>query len=159
MSKKRNRKSSIKKAVIVVVVVGALWYLYNQTTQIDIGGASVRVHKVNLNGVTLRILLSVLNRSRLDIDVQGFLGHIMYKGVSLGDVIQVQPVTLKEFATGQIEFQAEISWVSLGTEFYQEVKDLLTKGPNTPIDWSAFTVQGTLRAENLAIPINEKLIG
>lgn len=157
MAKKRNKKGSTKKLIIVGALVFAVWYFYNQTMKVSIGGAAMRVHKVGLSSVELRIDLTIINESNLALDVQNFLGQVFYQATSLGIVTQVRAVTLQPFETGTVEFKAVISYVSVGMEFFNELKALLNKQP-TKINLADFTVRGTLKAENLSIPINEKLL-
>lgn len=154
----RKKKGSNKKLIFIGLALGALaWYLYRQTTRIIIGGASPRVHKVNFQGVELRIDLTVINESNLNVDVQNFLGRLMYGVTQLGIVSQVRPVRLTPFQTGIIEFSAKIDWASVALEFQDEVRAMLSGGANA-IDWAKFRIQGTLKAENVSIPINEKLL-
>jgi hypothetical protein len=161
MAKRNRKKSSTKKWLIIGVIgVAALYYLYNQTLKISVGGASVRVHKINVGNVELRIDMTIINESNLELDVQGFLGQVFYAQTSLGIVTQVRPVTLAAFQTGVVEFKAEISYASVGLEFWDELKALITKtkAASTLINPAAFRVIGTLRAEGLSIPINETLL-
>jgi hypothetical protein len=154
----KKKKGNNNKIIIIALALAAVgYYLYQQTTRIIIGGASPRVHKINLNGVELRIDLTVINESNLNVDVQNFLGRLMYGPAQLGIVSQVRPVRLTPFQTGIIEFQAKIEWVSVALEFQDEVRALINSGTNN-IDWSKFRILGTLKAENVSIPINEKLL-
>lgn len=154
----RKKKGSNRKLIYIGLAVAVVaWYLYNQTTRIIIGGASPRIHKINFQGVELRIDLTVINESNLNVDVQNFLGRLMYGITQLGIVSQVRPVRLTPFQTGTIEFAAKIDWASVALEFQDEVRAILSGGANA-IDWSKFKIVGTLKAENLSIPINEKLL-
>lgn len=155
MAKKRkSRKSSSNKQIGFVLLAGAAllaWYLYSNVRRVSVGGASFRVHKVTLNGIEIRILLTIINEGNLNLDVQNFLGQIFYQNSAIGVVTQVAQVTLKPFATGQVEFKADISLLSVSLDLYNIIK-------SKTFDANSLILRGTLKAEGIDIPINEKLL-
>jgi len=168
MAKKKRRKGRMSKILVVVAIVGAAaWWLYKQTAKISIGGAAATVHKLNPDGVELRIKLSVVNEANATIDVQTFLGQLFYKGVSMGIVQQLDPVTIPPLKVGYVEFKTTISWVTLGFngynvfQIYQQNQGTNDQGQPNPqtalVDWAAFKIKGTLRAENISIPIESTI--
>jgi hypothetical protein len=122
-----------------------------------VGNTTTMVHKVSLQGLELRTFLTVINQGQLTLDVQNFLGQILYHGAGIAIVRQVRPVRLQPMQTAEVEFSSEISWASLGMQFSDELLTLWKSG-KLPIDLSKFTIKGTLRAENLSIPVNQPLL-
>lgn len=155
MAKKRkSRKKSNNRKIGIVLLAGAAllaWYLYSNVRRVSIGGATFRVHKITFSGIELRIYLVVINEGNLNLDVQNFLGQVFYQGSAIGVVTQVAQVTLKPFATGQVEFKADLSLLSIGIDLYNIIKD-------KNFDVNSLVIRGTLKAEGIDIPINEKLL-
>lgn len=141
-----------------VAVVGGLW-LMRQANRISVGGASVRVHKISAFGVELHVDLSIINESRLTIDVYGFLGQIFFKDTAIGVVQMLQPATLAAHAPGSVAFKADISYVSLltlGLDLAKILKGDVTNFKSIP--WADFKIKGTLRAEGFDVPIDQPLL-
>ena len=156
-----------KKAIAFLLLAGgALYFITRQVMKVAVGAASGRIHKVNANGVEVRINMIIINESRLNLDIQNFLGQIFYKGSSLGIVQQIAPVRLLPLQVGGIELKTTIGWTTLGLNAYDIFKIYQsnqsvepTPGQATPpktdlIAWDQFVVRGTLIAEGLSIPIN-----
>ena len=148
---------SKKKVVIVVAVIGVVaYYLLQNIRRVSVGSSTVRVHKVNFNGVELRVTTPIINESNLTIDVIGFLGQLFYKGMAFGTVTQVAAVKIPSFSTGSVEFSANLGLLSLGQIGFDLFN--VIKADWKKVDWSLFTIKGTLKAEGLSIPINQKLL-
>lgn len=160
MGKNKKRR---KSRLLPLLLLGGLAYLVislvRGVSSVLVGGTSTLIHKVDLQGLELRTFLTIINQGQLTLDVQNFLGQILYQGREVGIVRQVRPVEIAPFATSEIEFSSNIGWVALGMEFYQQAIDLFrAQKSGAKIDLSAFTIKGTLRAENLSIPINQRLL-
>lgn len=154
MAKKRKKSKDNKTWLYIglaALLFGGLW-LYRQSLKIMVTGGYFRVHKLNGLSLELRVFLQITNESNLKIDVQNFLGQILYKGSSLGTVVLFKPAQIQPFGVQEIEFKANISLLSAGTEIYNI---LTTKDFSfNPQD---LRVKGTLKAEGVDIPINEAL--
>jgi LEA14-like dessication related protein len=157
MGKGKAKKANMRKLLLVAGVIVAVYYFRTQLKRITLGGTSTIVYKFNLQQVELRTVQTILNESNASIDVQNFLGQVLYNKSPLGVTTLVKPVTIPGFSQANIEFATIISTTAVGLEFYQEILNLIQNQPTT-IDWKAFTIKGTLKAEGLSIPINEKLI-
>lgn len=157
----KKSKDRRRKSLLPLLLIGGLGFLalrlVRGLSSVIVGGSTTAVHKVTLQGLELRTLLTIINQGQLTIDVQNFLGQILYRGVGIGIVRQVRPVTLQPMQTGEVEFSSQLSWASLGMEFSEELLNLAKTG-RLPINLADFTIKGTLRAENLSIPINQKLL-
>lgn len=162
MAKKKHRKKSPFRRLLPFLIVGGILFVTNlflQASSILVGGSRSLIHKITLQGLELRTFLTIINQGTLSLEVQNFLGQILYNGREVGIVRQVQQVTIPPFATTEVEFSSQIGWVSLGMEFYQNLLDLFNRQKSgEKIDLSAFTIRGTLRAENLSIPVNQQLL-
>jgi len=140
------------------LVLGAFWFM-RQANRISVGGASVRIHKISAFGVELRVKLAIINESRLTIDVYGFLGQIFFKDTAIGVVQTVAAAQLPAHATGNIEFKADIpylSLLSLGLDLASLLKGDVTNFKSIP--WADFKIKGTLRAEGFDVPIDQPLL-
>lgn len=161
MGKKKKSKKSGGRRLLPFLLIGGLAFLayriFSGVASIIVGGSTTMVHKVNLQGIELRTFLTIINQGQLTIDVQNFLGQILYKNIQVGIVRQVRPVQLAPFQTAEVEFSSQIGWASLGMTFSEELLTLWKSG-KIPINLADFTIKGTLRAENLSIPINQKLL-
>jgi hypothetical protein len=162
MGKKKEQKQTSRRRrniLLGVLLIGgvAWWWLRNQAARISIGGNTTRVHKVSLTEIELRTVLVIINESDIPVMVSGFLGQIFYQNSSLGIVQQLKPVEIGAFQTSTVEFSSKISSVNVGLEFWDEIKRLIQTGQNT-IDLSKFSIRGTLKAANLSIPVNQKLL-
>lgn len=144
--------SNIKKFIIVGGIAALVYYLYNQAMKISITGGYFRIHKLAGTNVELRVFVQVTNEGNSRVDVQNFLGQLLYKGSNVGVVTLLQPTSIPSFSAQEIEFKAIVSGISVGMELYNI---LLKKSVFSPQD---LTIKGTLRAEGLNIPINEPLL-
>ena len=145
--------------------IGYILYLIFQRTiaKISYGAPTMRIHKVTGNGIEFRIFLPIINESDIPAPVSGFIGQVFYKGGSLGTVTLVQPVELPGFGQTTIEFKMESGLV--GTAF--ELLNILTNGnplnykdiDYKNIDWSQFTIKGTLKVGKIPVDVNTKLLG
>jgi LEA14-like dessication related protein len=159
MGKKNKKGGGLSSRTIgFILIAGAAYYLYNayqNVMRVMVGGASFRVHKVTLTNIELRVFLTIINQGNFNLNVQNFLGQVYYKNTSIGIVRLLNQTTVKPFDTTQIEFKADLSLLSLGTEVFNIIKS------NTNIkdlNASDLTIRGTLKAEGIDIPINEKLL-
>ena len=141
------------KNLLIIAGVGlALYYIARRTAaKISIGGAGVRLHKVGLSEIEFRIDLSVLNESQVPATVTGFLGQIYYGLNPLGTVELIKPTDIPGFGPASIPFTAKISAVSA----LQQIYSIVT---NPPVDWSKFSIRGTLLVQGLPVDINQKLL-
>lgn len=141
------------KNLLIIAGIGvALYYLAMRTAaKISIGGAGVRLHKVGLSEIELRVDLSVLNESQIPATVTGFLGQIFYAGNPIGIVQLIKPTDIPGFGPAVVPFAAKISAVSA----LQQIYSIVT---NPPVDWSKFTIGGTLLVQGLPVDINQKLL-
>ncbi len=155
----RRMNKKLILGIGILAVVG--FYLYNQVRRVSIGAATAMVHKLNKDGVELRIFLAVVNEANLTLDVQTFLGQIFYKGASMGIVQQTGKVNIPPLSVANIEMKTTISWTTLGFSAYDIFQQYqLNQNSTEPkpisslIAWDQFVVRGTLMAEGLTIPIN-----
>lgn len=158
--KKQSRKKSTLRRLLPFLVVGGIVYvahLFRQVSNVLVGGSSTLIHKASLQGLELRTFLTVINQGTLTLTIQNFLGQILYQGREVGIVRLVRQMDVKPFETTQVEFSSEIGWAGLGFEFGDDLVKLWKAG-KLPINLADFTIKGTLRAENLSIPINQKLL-
>jgi len=122
----------------------------------------MRIHKVTLGGIEFRILLPIINQSDIPLTVSGFIGQVLYKTGSLGTVTLVNPTNIPSFGQATIEFKMESGFV--GSAY--ELLNILTNGHPFDlnaidyklIDWSQFTIVGTLKAGKIPIDIKTKLL-
>ena len=123
----------------------------------------MRVHKLTLSGVEFRILLPIINESDIPVTVSGFIGQVFYKTGSLGTVTLVNPVDLPGFGQETIEFKMISGLV--GSAY--ELLNILTNGKPLElneidyknVNWSLFTIRGTLKVGKFPVDINTKLLG
>lgn len=142
----------------ILLIAGAAYYLYNayqNVMRVVVGGASFRIHKVTLNNIDLRVFLTIINQGNYNITVQNFLGQVYYKNSAIGVVRLVQQTTIKPFDTSEIEFKSDLSIVSIGLEIFNFIK---SQSQVKDLNASDLTIRGTLKAEGIDIPINEKLL-
>lgn len=149
--------------VIVALLAGALYWLSKRTAAlITFGGPSLRIHKVSIDGFELRITLPVKNESDVPAPVTAFLGDLLYNGSSFGVLSLVNPVQLPGFGQTTLEFKL-VSGI-FGTAY--TVLNILTNGrplnwqdiDYKNVDWSKFTIRGTLKVGAIPIPVNTKLL-
>lgn len=156
------------KTIRNVLIVGGIGYLLyllvnRSLNKISYGAPTMRIHKVNLSGIEFRILLPIINESDIPVTVSGFIGQVFYRTGSLGTVTLVQPVELPGFGQQTIEFRMVSGLV--GTAY--ELLNVLTNGNPldlskinySNVDWSLFTIKGTLKVGKLPVDINTKLLG
>lgn len=135
-----------------LLLVGIVYYIGKRTAaKISIGSAGVRIQKISIGGIQLRIDLPVINESDIPAPVSAFLGQIFYGANPIGLVQLVQPVQVPGFGQVIVPFKADMSLVSLGQQLY----DIISK---PPVDWSKFSIRGTLKIGPLPIDVNEKLL-
>lgn len=157
-------KKQVRTLLILGLVAVAIYWISKRTVAlITFGGPSLRVHKVTLDGIELRITLPIKNESDVPAPVSAFLGDLMYNGTSLGVLSLVNPVTLPGFGQTTLEFKL-VSGL-FGTAY--EIVNILTNGDPIGgwkninyknIDWSKFTIRGTLKVGAFPVPINTKLL-
>jgi hypothetical protein len=161
-NKEKSGKSTLRKLVPLALIGIGIWALFvvRNAASIMLGGASTLIHKINLQGMELRTKLIVINPGNLNVDIQNFLGQIYYKGVALGITNMVNnPVRIGPFETKEIEFATQVGWIGAASQFYEQFFDLFRKqNKGQKIALEGFTIRGTLRAENLNIPINQPLL-
>lgn len=154
MAKKdKQNKSGGYLWVGLLAVGGLFFYLYRQALKIMVTGGYFRVHKLQGTNIELRVFLQISNESNITATVQNFLGQLVYKGTSLGIVSLVYPASLPPFSVKELEFKASISGLAFGTELYKIITD-----KSFQFNPQDMRVVGTLRAENLSVPINEALL-
>jgi len=154
----KKKKGSQVLILVGLLALGAFW-LFSQTKRISVGGAATRIHKITGSGIELRVLMQVINESSLDLDVYGFLGQIFFQKTAIGLVQQLEPVKLAAYATGSLEYKADISFaslLSLGVDIYGILAGDMSNWKKVPLQ--DFTIKGTLRAEGFDIPINQPLL-
>lgn len=142
----------------ILLIAGAAYYLYNayqNVMRVVVGGASFRIHKVTLTNIDLRVFLTIINQGNYNITVQNFLGQVYYKNSAIGVVRLVKQTTIKPFDTSEIEFKSDLSIVSIGLEIFNFIK---SQSQVKDLNASDLTIRGTLKAEGIDIPINEKLL-
>lgn len=154
---KKKRKSRLLPLLLLGGAAFLIIRLVRGVSSVLVGNTTTMVHKVSLQGLELRTFLTIINQGQLALDVQNFLGQIFYKNAAIAIVRQVRPVRLPPMQTAEIEFSSEITWAALGMQFSEELRTLWQSG-RLPIDLAQFTIKGTLRAENLSIPINQPLL-
>lgn len=123
----------------------------------------MRVHKVTLNGVEFRIFLPIINESDIPAPVSGFIGQVYYQNGSLGTVTLVNPVEIPGFGQTTIEFRMVSGLIGTALELLNiltngnplNFKDINYKN----IDWSKFTIKGTLKVGRLPVDVNTPLLG
>ncbi len=154
MAKKTKKRGFPNKTLIIIalLVAGGYW-LYNQAMKVIIAGGYFRIHKVNLTSIELRVFLQMINQGNVTVDVQNFIGQIFYGQTALGVVTLAFQGSIPPLGQKELEFKAVLSTTTIGMELYS-----ILKTPNPQFDAGAFTIRGTLKAEGLSIPINEKLI-
>lgn len=156
-------KNTVRNFLIIGGIVGLFYWLSKRTMdKISIGSPSMRVHKVSVSGIEFRILLPIINESDVPVDITGFIGQVFYNAGSLGVVNLVSPVSLPSFGQQTIEFSMKSGY--LGTAL--ELLNILTNG--NPLDlgsinyknvnWSLFTIKGTLKVEGLPLDIQAQLM-
>lgn len=159
MANKRTRKILIVGGVIALLLY---WLSKRTINKITIGSPTMRVHKVSLSGIEFRILLPIINESDVPVDVTGFIGQVFYNAGSLGVVNLVSPVSLPGFGQQTIEFSMKSGY--LGTAL--ELLNILTGGnpldlksiKYSNVDWSLFTIKGTLKVEGVPVDIQAQLM-
>lgn len=142
----------------ILLIAGAAYFLYNayqNVMRVVVGGASFRIHKVTLTNIDLRVFLTIINQGNYNITVQNFLGQVYYKNSAIGVVRLVQQTTIKPFDTSEIEFKSDLSIASIGLEIFNFIK---SQSQVKDLNASDLTIRGTLKAEGIDIPINEKLL-
>ena len=145
-----------KKTLKTVVIVGGallLVYLIAKRTaaKVTVGNPGVRLHKITLNGIELRIELPVLNESDIPAPISAFLGQIYYGANPIGLVKLLHPVDLPGFGQAIVPFSTQLSLVTLGQQLYDMLR-------NPPIDWSKFSVKGTLKIGPVPVGIDQQLL-
>lgn len=142
-----------RNALFIAAGIGIILYYVARRTaaKISVGNAGVRIHKLSLSDIELRIELPVINESQVPATVTGFLGQIFYGTSTIGVVQLQQPTDIPGFGQINIPFSAKISVVSA----LQQVYAILT---NPPVDWSKFSIRGTLLVQGLPISIDQKLL-
>ncbi len=158
-------KKQTRNLLIIGLIAGAILWIGQRTVAlISFGSPSMRIQKVTLNGIEMRITLPVMNQSDIPAPVSAFLGDLLYNGSSLGVLSLVNPVTLPGFGQTTLEFRL-VSGL-LGTAY--EIVNILTNGDPiggwkninyNNVDWSKFTLRGTLKVGALPVPVNTKLLG
>ena len=149
--KEAGMDKNVKNALMVGGVLVLVYLIAKRTAaKVTIGNPGVRIHKISFNGIELRIELPVLNESDIPAPVSAFLGQIYYGANPLGLVQLVQPVDLPGFGQAIVPFSAKLSLVSVG----QQVYDMLR---NPPIDWTKFSIKGTLKIGPIPVSVDEKL--
>lgn len=139
--------------LLIIAGLGfVVFYIARRTAaKISVGNAGVRIHKLTFSDVELRIDLPVINESQVPATVTGFLGQIFYGPDTIGVVQLQQPTSIPGFGQVNIPFSAKISVVSA----LQQVYGILI---NPPVDWSKFSIKGTLLVQGLPITIDQKLL-
>lgn len=154
---------TVRNALIFGGIAYLIYWISQRTlAKITYGSPAMRIHKVSANGVEFRIFLPIINESDIPVTVSGFIGQIFYNTGSLGTVTLVRPTDLPGFGQATIEF----SMVSglLGTAY--ELLNILTDGnpfdfknvDYKKVDWSKFTIRGTLKVGKIPVDINTKLL-
>lgn len=151
MAKKQKRSGS-KILIIGLIAAGLIFYVYRQAMKISITGGFFRVHKLVGTNVELRVFLQITNEGNGAVDVQNFLGQLLYQNSNVGIVQLFQPVTIPPFSVKEVEFVATVSGLAAATQLYNI---LINKAQFDP---QSMRIKGTLRAENLNIDINEALL-
>lgn len=145
-------------------IAALLYYISTRTAAlISFGSPSMRIHKVTLTELEIRVNLPVINQSDVPAPVTAFLGNIFYQNSNLGTLTLVNPVQLPGFGQTTLEFRL-VSGL-FGTAY--ELLNILTKGnplnwqaiDYKNVDWSQFTVKGTLKVKGIPVPVNTKLLG
>lgn len=157
-------KKQIRTLLILGLVAGAIYWFSKRTVSlISFGSPSMRIHKVTLNGIEMRITLPVMNQSDVPAPVSAFLGDLLYNNSSLGVLTLVNPVTLPGFGQTTLEFKL-VSGL-FGTAY--EIVSILTNGDPignwkninyNNVDWSKFTIRGTLKVGAFPVPVNTQLL-
>lgn len=158
MGKKKKKSGGFNRTLGIILLAGAAYYLYNayqNVMRVAVGGASFRIHKVTLTNIELRVFLTIINQGNFNLSVQNFLGQVYYKNTSIGIVRLLNQTTVKPFDTTEIEFKADLSLLSLGTEVFNIIR---SKTNVNDLNAADLTIRGTLKAEGIDIPINEKLL-
>jgi len=150
-----------------MVIAGALGFLLYKLYQrsiskVSIGTPTMRVHKVDLSGIELRVILPVINESDIPVTVSGFLGQLYYQNSALGVLNLVAPTSLPGFGQKTIEFSLKSGY--LGTAL--EMLNILTNGNPfnfksinyKNIDWKQFHIKGTLKVGAVPISIESGLL-
>lgn len=149
--------------LFIGLALAGLYWLANRTIAlITFGSPSMRIHKVTLSEIEMRIILPIKNESDVPAPVSAFLGDLLYNGSPLGVLTLVNPVTLPGFGQTTLEFRL-VSGL-FGTAY--ELLNILTNGKPLEwssinydnIDWSKFTLRGTLKVGKLPVPVNTKLL-
>lgn len=139
-----------------IIGVGVFLLARRTATKISIGSAGVRIHKINFDGVELRIELPVINESDFPAPVSAFLGQVYFGNTAIGLVQLQQPVQLPGFGQAIVPFRANLSLLSIGTTVWDIIQQ--SDGNAKNIDWSKFSIRGTLKVGPLPIDVNEKLL-
>ncbi len=145
-------KKTQRTWLFIALGIGLVYFIGRRTAaKVSIGAAGVRIHKITLNGIQLRIDLPVINESDIPAPISAFLGQIYYGANAIGLVQLAQPVTLPGFGQAIVPFSADMSLVTLGQQLY----DIIS---NPPVDWSKFSIKGTLKIGPVPVDVNEKLL-
>lgn len=149
--------------LLVGLIGGALYWLSKRTIAlITFGSPSMRIHKVTLQSIEMRVTLPVMNQSDVPAPVSAFLGDLFYNNSSLGVLTLVNPVTLPGFGQTTLEFKL-VSGL-FGSAY--EIVNILTNGnplnwhliDYKNVNWSKFTIRGTLKVGAVPVPVNTKLL-
>lgn len=159
MGKKKKKSGGFNNRTLgIILLAGAAYYLYNayqNVMRVMVGGASFRIHKVTLTNIELRVFLTIINQGNFNLTVQNFLGQVYYKGTAIGIVRLIKQTVIKPFDTSEIEFKSDLSVLSIGLEIFNIIK---SKTNVNDLNAADLTIRGTLKAEGIDIPINEKLL-
>ena len=156
-------KKQTRTLLFFGLAIGVIYWISQRTIAlISFGSPSMRIHKVTLSEIEMRVTLPIMNQSDIPAPVSGFLGDLLYNGASLGVLTLVSPVTLPGFGQTTLEFRL-VSGL-LGSAY--EIVNILTNGNPlnwkeinyNNVDWSKFTIKGTLKVGSLPVTVNTKLL-
>lgn len=136
------------KTIATVLGIGALLYWFNEKKAVNNIRVSLRGAKFS-NG-QLRLILQVVNPSNVAITVNNILGDIFYNGNQVATVVNFKKQGIAAGAFSDVDVILQISPMAL-INFLPIIRNAI----NTGFKGIKLTFKGTVRANNIVIPIEQ----
>lgn len=131
----------MKNILIIGAIALGFWVLTKyQASQ----SLTVRAKGIGFDGLKLQLDLGIFNSSLFPVSFTSFNGSVSANGVPLAGVFDFAPVVV----TPGIETDVYVDLVPNIQNIIQTIQNLFSSGKNQTL-----TLQGTLVAENLTLPI------
>lgn len=141
-------KNTFTKILLAAGVLTGL-YFWNERRAAETIRVSLR--GVKWNGSQLRLILQVVNPTRVAITVNSIFGDLIYNGNAFANVVNFQPQGVAPGTFSNIEVALQISPLGLIS-----VLPILRNAISTGFKNMKFSFVGNIRANGIVIPLKQE---